>query len=69
MADTGPFRVKDTETGDEYTVRVVYSDTQKIIDKQAARSDGRHLPAKPNIGKRSSTKSGRSADSSEGTSE
>ncbi len=53
----GPVRVKDTETGDEYTVAAIWSpETQTVIDKPAADSGGRHYPAKPNISSRSTSK-------------
>jgi len=54
---SGPVRVKDTDTGDEYTVAAIWSpETQKVIDKPAASSDGRHYPAKYNVGARSASK-------------
>lgn len=47
--DVGPFRVKSRSTGDEFTVAVLWSDDQEVIDKPALGPDGRHAPAKPNL--------------------
>ncbi|MBO0826209.1 MAG: hypothetical protein J2P24_00365 [Streptosporangiales bacterium] len=40
-------RVRDKDTGHEYSTRTVLPDAHQVLDKDAADAYGRPLPAKP----------------------
>lgn len=54
MANKEWVRVKDKRTGHEYSVVNVNADIHEVLDKPAARRNGRPLAAKPNISRKKS---------------